>query len=85
MAQENDQGLLFEQVFQKLEETVQALDQGGLTLDQAVALYEEGMRLAQLCTQRLEGAELKITELQNAFLNQPLLLKEDDDDQHTTA
>ena len=59
----------FEQAFKKLEETVQALERGGLTLAQATSLYEEGMRLAKLCTQRLDTTELKITELQNAFLS----------------
>lgn len=72
-------GLAFEEAFQKLEEAVQALEKGGLTLEHATALYEEGMRLARLCTQRLDSAELKITELQNAFLNQPPLIKEDDE------
>ena len=79
MTPENDDGPPFEQAFQKLEETVQALEKGGLTLDQAVALYEDGMRLAQLCSNRLDGAELKITELQNAFLNQPARGEETND------
>ncbi|MEE9285225.1 MAG: exodeoxyribonuclease VII small subunit [Dehalococcoidia bacterium] len=60
----------FEQAFERLEHTVQALEGGGLTLAQATNLYEEGMRLAKLCSLRLDTAELKITELQNAFLNQ---------------
>ncbi|MBI3743636.1 MAG: exodeoxyribonuclease VII small subunit [Chloroflexi bacterium] len=60
----------FEQAFQRLEETVQALEKGGLTLAQSTSLYEEGMRLAKICSQRLDTAELKITELQNAFLSQ---------------
>lgn len=67
MSANTDSNLPFEQAFQKLEETVQALENGGITLDQAVSLYEEGMRLAQLCSGRLDGAELKITELQHAF------------------
>ncbi len=79
MTTSEDNAPPFEEAFQKLEETVQALEKGGLTLDQAIALYEEGMRLAQVCAKRLDGAELRITELQNAFLNQPSLLKEDDD------
>ncbi len=57
----------FEEAFHKLEETVQALESGNLTLAQATALYEEGMRLAKVCTQRLDAAELKISELQSAF------------------
>ena len=60
--------LSFEAAFQKLEQTVQALEKGGLTLDQAIVRYEEGIRLAKTCTERLEGAQLKITELQTAFL-----------------
>ena len=49
---------------------MQTLEKGGLTLAQATDLYEEGIRLAQLCSQRLDTAELKVTELQNAFLKQ---------------
>ena len=60
----------FEQAFQRLEETVVTLEKGGLTLAQATTLYEEGMRLAKVCSQRLDTTELKVTELQNAFLNQ---------------
>ena len=74
-----ESSVAFEEAYQKLEDTVQALGKGGLTLEQATALYEEGMRLARLCTQRLDSAELKITELQNAFLNQPSLIKEEDE------
>ena len=47
---------------------METLEQGGLSLEQALAVYEEGMRLAQACTQRLDTAQLRITELQNAFL-----------------
>ena len=69
MISEVPNNLPFEQAFQKLEQAVQTLEQGGLSLEQALAVYEEGMRLAQACSQRLGAAELKITELQNAFLS----------------
>ncbi len=69
MSPDNTDSLAFEQAFQKLEEAVQALEKGGLTLDQAMVLYEEGMRMAQVCGRRLDGTELKITELQNLFAN----------------
>lgn len=68
MTSEEVAKLTFEAAFQKLEQTVQALEKGGLTLDQAISLYEDGMRLAKTCTERLDGAQLKITELQSAFL-----------------
>ena len=67
MAKISDQEVDFEASFQKLEETVQRLEQGGLTLSQATGLYEEGMRLAHLCGQRLDQAELKVRELQSAY------------------
>ena len=68
MTSEPHKDLPFESAFQKLEQAVQTLEQGGLSLEQALAVYEEGMRLAQTCTQRLDTAQLRITELQNAFL-----------------
>jgi exodeoxyribonuclease VII small subunit len=55
--------LSFEQAFDALETTVGKLESGGLALEQAVALYEEGMRLAKLCGQRLDAAELRVSRL----------------------
>jgi exodeoxyribonuclease VII small subunit len=57
----------FEQLYVKLEEHVGKLEQGGLALEDAIALYEEGMRLARECQQRLDEAELKIVKLREAF------------------
>ena len=74
-----DADIPFEQAYQKLEETVQSLEKGGITLDQAVSLYEEGIRLAQICSGRLDGAELKITELRHAFQRNTLAGEETDD------
>lgn len=71
MTRGKDEEIDFEQAFRKLEEAVQALENGGLTLAQATKLYEEGMRLAKLCNERLDATELKVTELQNAFLSHP--------------
>lgn len=53
----------FEAAFARLEETVRLLEAGGLSLEQSVALFEEGMRLAALCNQRLDSAELRIGKL----------------------
>ena len=44
---------------------VQRLEQGGLGLEEAIALYEEGMRLAVRCRQMLERAQLRITRLRD--------------------
>ena len=57
----------FEELYQRLEETVAKLEAGGLSLDDALALYEEGMNLARRCQEILDGAELKVTRLKEAF------------------
>lgn len=57
----------FEQIYARLEEHVNKLEQGGLSLDESIALYEEGMTLARRCQDRLDEAELKITKLKESF------------------
>jgi exodeoxyribonuclease VII small subunit len=57
----------FEHVYRELEETVRLLDAGGQTLDESIALYEKGMRLARRCQELLDAAELRIVTLQQMF------------------
>jgi exodeoxyribonuclease VII small subunit len=57
----------FEQLYSRLEEKVGKLEQGGLSLDDAIALYEEGMALARQCQERLDAAEQRITKLRESF------------------
>jgi exodeoxyribonuclease VII small subunit len=61
----------FEQLYSRLEETVGKLEQGGLSLEDAIALYEQGMTLAKQCQERLDQAELKITRLRESFAALP--------------
>lgn len=58
-----EEELSFEETFARLEKTAQALEAGGLTLEQALAYYEEGMRLVKLCRQKLDAAALRIQHL----------------------
>ena len=55
--------LSFEDAFDELEKAVQRLEGGDLTLDEAIALYERGIHLAQCCSDTLDSAELKVQEL----------------------
>jgi exodeoxyribonuclease VII small subunit len=55
--------MTFEQSLERLATVVEALENDGTSLADAMALYEEGITLAQTCRQQLEQAELKITEL----------------------
>jgi|GEM_PF-4446675 len=53
----------FEQSFARLQEVVQKLSEGNLTLQQALAAFEEGMMLADNCAQMLDEAELRVKQV----------------------
>ncbi|HDQ71227.1 MAG TPA: exodeoxyribonuclease VII small subunit [Chloroflexi bacterium] len=55
--------LSFEQAFAQLEKTVQQLEQGGLPLEESLALFERGQALVAHCHTQLDEAELKIKQL----------------------
>ena len=54
----------FEDVIIRLEKLVDSLESGGLSLDKALEVYEEGVHLARTGNAMLEGAERRIEELQ---------------------
>ena len=56
-------GLTFEQAILKLEEIAVRLESGELSLDEAMKLYENGVKLSDYCTKQLQTAETKIIEL----------------------
>ena len=68
--------LSFEQAMIRLDETVTALEAGGLALADATRLFEEGMKLARLCSEMLASAELRITRIQTAYGEQMRMLEE---------
>ena len=53
----------FESLYARLEAVSQQLEEGGLTLEQSLALYEEGMHLAQRCQALLSNVEQRIETL----------------------
>ena len=53
----------FEERFGRLQEAIERLEQGGLPLEEALALFEQGMELAASCHQILDRAELRLTRL----------------------
>ena len=53
----------FEDAYRQLDEIVRKLESGGLPLEDNVSLFEEGMRLANLCGRRLDDAELKVRQI----------------------
>lgn len=50
----------FEEALKKLEKIVEDLEDGNLSLDDALGKYEEGIRLSKLCAKKLEVAKKKV-------------------------
>ena len=57
----------FEELYRRLEQTVEKLERGGLSLEESIELYEQGMDLAKRCQSILDAAELRITKLRESF------------------
>jgi exodeoxyribonuclease VII small subunit len=55
--------LTFEEAFAQLEAAVAALQDGQMPLERALHHYEEGMKLAQYCSELLQKAELRVQQL----------------------
>jgi len=53
----------FESAFKALQENVTALEGEDLSLEESLALYEQGQALAKHCAALLDQAELKLQEL----------------------
>ncbi len=52
--------LSFEQAYTRLEELIQKLDEGGLSLDEALTCYEEASAMVARCSSVLDAAELRL-------------------------
>jgi exodeoxyribonuclease VII small subunit len=63
----NNENITFEQALSRLDEAVKAIEAGGLTLSQSTQLFEEGMKLARICSDMLNSAELKISRIRTAY------------------
>lgn len=49
-----------EEALDSLEQVVQLLEEGKMTLEESLDLYEKGMTLVKLCNSRLESAQKRI-------------------------
>jgi exodeoxyribonuclease VII small subunit len=56
----------FEDALKKLEKIVGDLENGSLSLDEALEKYEEGIRLSKVCAKKLEAAKKKVEILLKA-------------------
>ncbi len=55
----------FEEQIEALEEIVEELEKGELSLEDSVSKFEEGIKISKQCNKTLEEAEKKITILVN--------------------
>jgi exodeoxyribonuclease VII small subunit len=53
----------FESALKSLEEIVSQLEAGDLTLDRALELFEQGVKISRFCNAKLEEAERKVETL----------------------
>lgn len=53
----------FEKKLTRLEEIVQKMEKGELSLDDSLKLFEEGVKLSRECHSQLSEAELKVKKL----------------------
>ncbi len=56
--------LPFEEALGRLETIVEAMETGDLPLENLLSKYEEGMKLATVCQEKLAEAEVKIRQLE---------------------
>ena len=59
----NKQDLSFEQSLARLEQIVQAMESGKITLDESLSLFQEGTELIRNCEKLLDQAELRVSKV----------------------
>ena len=59
----SEQPMKLEEAMRRLDEVVAALDSEQADLEEALKLYEEGVRLVRVCNERLQEAERTIRVL----------------------
>ena len=66
----------YESLYARMQAIVARLEAGQLPLDEALALYEEGVTVAAACQRLLDQAELRIQELSPGAAARPSMWEE---------
>lgn len=53
----------FEEAMSQLEQIVDRLEEGDVPLEEAIAIYKEGMELSKLCHDKLKSVEEQLTQI----------------------
>ena len=74
----------FEEAMERLENIVESLEKGDLSLEESLKIFEEGMKLVSFCSGKLDEAEQKVTMLikdrNGKYSRQPFEPAEKEDD-----
>ena len=62
-----EQKLPFKQSMSRLEEIIAALEKNEIELEDAIALFEEGLQLVNSCDSQLKNFENRVQELLNTY------------------
>lgn len=60
----NENNMTYEEVMARLDEIIEKLNSSSVSLDESLALFEEGTKLTALCKKKLNDAKQKITEIE---------------------
>ncbi|MBK5190676.1 MAG: exodeoxyribonuclease VII small subunit [Methanosarcinales archaeon] len=55
--------ITFEDAMKRLEEIVETLGEGNLSLEDSLKMFQEGMELCKICNKKLDEAEYKVEKL----------------------
>ncbi len=72
------ENLTFEQALRELQKIVDKLETGEVSLEEAIEMYERGVKLSKYCIQKLTQAELRIKKIIKDEANGFTLLDFDD-------
>ena len=61
--------MTFEDAMKELENLVDALDKGDVSLDEAIAAYDRGSQLKDHCQKKLNEAKMKVETIQSSGEN----------------
>ncbi len=81
MAEDKDKLKDFEKSLQQLEKIVANMESGELGLEESLAQFEQGIKLAKNCQDTLANAELRVEQLiEKNGLQQTVALEDVDED-----
>ena len=69
--------LSFEEALDELEQIVDSLERGDVSLDDAIKAYERGSNLKNLCEKRLKEAKMKVEKIETTKNEDKLSIKTD--------